>query len=192
MLSGGLMLPYRFFRYTFHVVFALLLLSILILGFAGARNYDVELVAIGMLGVLIGFTPISKINLFIRHPLGLAFAYLCYIFGIMAWNVPFPLLVVGVLLSLTAIYLVGASGNESGNLRRKAILLGKYSLFGYITQIAILQILSAGFRRVNLGVAGLAISFVAAFALTIISVEAVDRARARAGRFDSLYKAVFA
>jgi peptidoglycan/LPS O-acetylase OafA/YrhL len=192
MLSGGLMLPYRFYRYTFHAVFALLTLSILIFGLAGARSYILESVAIGMLGVLTGFMPISKTNDFIRHPLALAFAYLCYIIAITVWNVPFPLLAVGVLLSLAAIYLAGASGSESGTFRRKANLLGKYSLFGYISQIAILQILSVGFRRVNLGVAGLAISFVAAFALTIISVEAVDRARARAGRFDRLYKAVFA
>jgi hypothetical protein len=38
----------------------------------------------------------------------------------------------------------------------------------------------------------LGISFCAAFALTIISVEVVDRARSRVTSMDRLYKAVFA
>jgi hypothetical protein len=90
------------------------------------------------------------------------------------------------------IYLVGASGSESGVLRSVVILLGKYSLFGYISQIAILQILSAILHHFNLGVAGLVLSIVAAFVLTIASVEVVDRTRARAASVDRLYKAVFA
>jgi hypothetical protein len=167
-------------------------LSILILGLMGEQSPNLELVTIGMLGVLTGFLPIAAINDFVRRPYTLAFAYLCYTIAITIWNVPFPLLIVGVALSLMVIYLVGASGTESGTIRSEVILLGKYSLFGYISQIAILQILSAGFRHVNLGASVLGISFVAAFALTILSVEAVDRARARTASMDRLYKAVFA
>ena len=192
MLSGILMLPYRLYRHTFHVVCVLLLLSILILELAGAKNPYLEVITIGMLGVLTGFASIAAINNFVRHPLMLAFAYLCYIIAITIWNVPFPLLIVGVALSLMVIYLVGLSGSEFGTIKSKVILLGKYSLFGYVSQIAILQILSAGFHRVNLGVSALLISFFAAFALTIVSVEVVDRARTRMASMDRLYKAVFA
>jgi peptidoglycan/LPS O-acetylase OafA/YrhL len=192
MLSGALMLPYRLYRYTFHVVCVLLLLSVLVLGLTGAQSFNLEFVTIGMLGVLTGFMPIAAINDFVRHPYRLAFAYVCYAIAITIWNVPFPLLVVGVFLSLTVIYLVGASWGESGRTRSEVILLGKYSLFGYISQIAILQILSAGLRHANLGFAALGISFVAAFALTIFSVEVVDQARARTVSVDTWYKAVFA
>ena len=142
--------------------------------------------------MLTGFMPIATINEFVRHPYMLAFAYLCYTIAITIWNVPFPLQMVGVSLSLMVIYLVGISGSESGIIRSEVILLGKYSLFGYISQIAILQILAAGFRHVNFGFAVLGVSFVAAFALTIMSVEVVDRARARTASMDRLYKAVFA
>ncbi|MFZ1975901.1 MAG: hypothetical protein WAU89_23870, partial [Candidatus Acidiferrales bacterium] len=83
-------------------------------------------------------------------------------------------------------------GSDSGIIKSEVILLGKYSLFGYISQIAILQILAAGLRHVNFGFVVLSVSFVAAFALTIVSVEVVDRARARAASMDRLYKAVFA
>jgi peptidoglycan/LPS O-acetylase OafA/YrhL len=192
MLAGGLMLPHRFFRYTFHIVFALMMFSILILGLTGARAPILESVAIGMLGVLTGFAPISTINDFIRYPFALLFAYLGYTIAITIWSDPFPLVIVGVLLSLIVIYLVGSGGIGSGAVRNEVILLGKYSLLAYISQIAVLQILSAGFHRFNSGAAVLPISFAAAFALTIICVEVVNRARAKSASADRLYKAVFA
>jgi peptidoglycan/LPS O-acetylase OafA/YrhL len=192
MFSGLLMFPYRYYRYTFHIVCALLLLVILILGLLGAQSQNLEFFTIGMLGVLTGFMPIAAINNFVRHPYLLGFAYLCYTVAITVWNVPFPLLIVGVCLSVMVIYLIGISGSESGVVRNEIILLGKYSLFGYISQIAVLQILAASLRHVNFGLVVLIVSFVAAFALTILSVEVVDRARARAASVDRLYKAVFA
>lgn len=186
------MLPYRLYRYTFHFASVLLLLSVLTLGFVGGRSYNLEFVTIGMLGVLIGFIPIAAINDFVRHPYGLGFAYVCYTIGITLWNVRFALLVLGVPLSLMVIYLAAASSNEASIIAREVILLGRYSLFGYISQIAILQILSAGFRRVNLGFTALAFSLFAAFVLTIVSVEVLQRARTRVASVDRLYKAVFA
>lgn len=192
VLSGALMLPYTFFKYTFHCVCLFLLSFILILGVIGTRSFNLEFVTIGMLGVLAGFTPIERINGLVKHPVVLAVCYLCYTVAITIWNVPFPLLVVGVLLSLMVIYLVGTKGRESNRVRNEVILLGKYSLFGYISQIAILQVLSVCFRIVHLGAAELIISFLAAFALTIVSVEVVDRARANMKSVDRLYKAVFA
>ncbi len=192
MFSGALMVPYRFYRYTFHVVCLLLLLSVLIMGLLGAESQNLELVTIGMLGVLTGFMSIATINQFVRHPYILGFAYLCYTTAVAIWGVPFPVQMVGVPLSVMVIYLVGITGSDSGVIKSEVILLGKYSLFGYISQIAILQILAASLRHVNLGFVVLSVSFAAAFALTIISVEVVDRARARAASMDRLYKAVFA
>ena len=192
MFSGALMFPYRFYRYTFHVVCVALFSSILILGLIGAQSQNLEFVTIGMLGVLTGFMPIAAINDFVWHPYKLAFAYACYTIAITIWNVPFPLLIVGVYLSLMVIYLGGARGSESGTTRSEVILLGKYSLFGYISQMVVLQILSAGSHFVHVEIAVLGISFVAAFALTIASVELVDRARAKTASMDRLYKAVFA
>lgn len=192
MFSGALMLPFRLYRHTFHHVCLLLLLSIGALSWTGARSYNLEFIAIGLLGVVTGFTPIERINNVVRHSYLLASVYLCYVIAITFWDAPFLFLVVGVFLSVAVIYLAGASGSESNSAGREVILLGKYSLFGYISQIAILQIMAVSFRRLNLGIAGLAISFLAAFALTVASVEVIDRARARLANVDRVYKAVFA
>lgn len=192
MLSGALMFPYRFQKYTFHFVCMFLLLSILMLQLVGAKSPNLECIAIGMLGVLAGFISMDRINRVVRHRLKLIFAYLCYTITIAIWNDPFPLLIAGVSLSLMVIYSIGKIGDEYGTLRSEVTLLGKYSLLGYISQIAILQILSAMFRHVHLGNSVLGISFVLAFFLTVVTVEIVDRARMRVGPIDRLYKAVFA
>jgi hypothetical protein len=167
-------------------------LSIVVLGFIGVQSPNLELITIGMVGMLTGLMPIGAINDFVRHSYMLGLAYLCYTIAITIWNVPFSLQMVGVPLSLMAIYLAGISGSDSGKLRSEVILLGKYSLFGYISQIAILQILAASLRHINFGFAVLGASFVAAFALTIISVKIVDRLRSQLVTMDRLYKAVFA
>jgi peptidoglycan/LPS O-acetylase OafA/YrhL len=192
MVSGMLMLPYRSNRYVFHGVCALLLLSIVTLGMIGLESENLELIAIGMLGVVAGFVPIAKINELVRHPYWIALAYACYIIAITIWNVPFALQVIGVPLTLTAIYMIGSSKAIPGVLGNEVILLGKYSLFGYISQIAILQMLSVGLRSFSLNIVLLAISFWAVIALTIMSVEIVDRARAKVRSVDRLYKMVFA
>ncbi len=191
MLSGILMVPQRIYRYTFHVVCVFLFIAISMLDLMGAKNQDLELVAIGMLGVLAGFTPIERINKFVRRPYLLAFAYLLYTIAIAIWNVPFPLEVVGTCLSVMVIYLVGSTERQPGRIRNEVILLGKYSLFAYISQIAILQILKASLWHLSFGIPVLVVSAVAAFALTVISVEVVDRARLAAPSINRLYKAVF-
>jgi len=192
MLSGVLMVPYRHYRYTFHVACIVCLLFIVSLGLLGVRSYNLEFITFGLLGVFVGFMPITAITGLRKHPYGLAIAYLCYVIAITVWSVPFPLLVVGVSLTLIVIYLVGTGGNPAGDIRNEVILLGKYSLFGYISQIVILQILSVGSRRFDLGFAWLTVSFFTAFSLTIMSVEAIDRARTRFGAVERLYKAIFA
>jgi hypothetical protein len=132
------------------------------------------------------------VNSAVRHPYWLTLAYLVYLAAITFWNVKYPLQIIGVYLSLMILYLLGQHSGEPGKARATILLLGKYSLFGYIAQIAILQFLRLGFNHLRWEPAVLGLSFVLAFALTIISVEVVDRARTRSRTVDRLYKVVFA
>lgn len=192
MLSGMLILPLRRYKYTFHIACAFLLSSIGSLRVFGVGSYNLEFVAIGMIGVLFGFLSVDRVNDALRHYYVLIPVYLGYVIAITIWNVPFLLLVLGVLLNLMILYAVGHAGSKTGVIKDEIILLGKYSLFGYLSQIAILQVLNAGFHRVNLGLAAMPVSFVVALTLTIASTRAVDYARAKVARADRLYKAIFA
>ena len=191
IFAGSLIPLYRGYRYTFHFACLSLFLASFIFGYARSRNYNVEFVAIGMLGVLAGLAPIKTVDSIGRHPYLLAASYFCYLIAITIWNVPFVLLIVAVLLNLCVLYLIGAR-SDAGAMGNEVILLGKYSLWGYISQVAILQLLSKVFQRVDLGAARLPMSFIAAMVLTIMTVEFADRARGRSRKADRLYKAIFA
>jgi hypothetical protein len=192
ILSALLLVVSRFYRHAFHVACLFFLLCIVVSNSQGFEIPNLELLAIGLLGVIAGFLPIKKVNALVRHPYLLAGAYLVYLGAISIWNVVYPLQIVGVYLSLMIIYSLGQGGDEPGRVRRRVVLLGKYSLVGYISQIAILQLLRLGLNHIASEVLVLGLSFILAFALTIITVEIVDRTRAESTIMDRLYKAVFA
>ena len=66
-----------------------------------------------------------------------------------------------------------------------------YSLFGYISQIVVLQVLAAGLRHLGLRSNASVISFPATLALTITRRKWFDRVRMRVASVDRLYRAVF-
>lgn len=192
LLSALLLLASRHFPYVFHTLGAIFLLAVIVLNVAGRPSPNLELLTIGLLAVIVGYAPIEKVSAFVKHPYLLAAAYMGYLGAITVWNVIYPLQIVGVVLTLMIIYLVGDSNGQPGPARRVVIVLGKYSLLGYIAQIAVLQLLHQGLRRMELGWCGLAASFLAACGLTIFTVLAVDGARAAVPAVDRMYKAVFA
>jgi hypothetical protein len=192
ILSAALIRPYKFQRYTFHIVCLLLLCCVAVLSFGGLRSPNLQFVTLGMIGVVSGFVPMERIDRLSRRYYLLAVAYGCYVAAISVWNVPFALLVVGVCLSLLALYLVGSTADEYAGARAVVTLLGRYSLFGYIAQIAVLQFLSATSRHFALGRAGVYASIIAAFVLTILAVEVVAFAKERSLIVERLYRAAFA
>ncbi len=192
ILSAFLLVASRFYRYTFHVVCLFFLLSVLVSNSKRFEIPNLELLTLGLLGVIAGYLPIEKVNAMVRHPYLLAGAYLVYLVAISLWNVIYPLQIVGVYLSLMILYLLGQHSGEPSKVRGNILLLGKYSLLGYISQIAILQLLRLGFNHVSSQATVRGLSFVLAFALTITSVTLVDRARAKSTTIDRLYRVVFA
>jgi peptidoglycan/LPS O-acetylase OafA/YrhL len=191
LLSAALMSLCRMYKYVFQVVCAVFLSSILVLDLNGVASPNLELVTIGLLGVVIGYIPIEKIKTVIGQPSRLSLAYMGYLIAITVWNVVYPLQVVGVCLNLMAIYLLGTRTDDFGGVGRTILLLGKYSLFAYIAQIGILQLLHRVMQNVDLGAGTVYISLIAALALTIMTVRVVDRMRVRSAVVNRLYGAVF-
>lgn len=190
LLSAFLLIAHRYYQHIFHAMTLMCLLAIYVMFLNGSKSGNLELVTIGLLGISIGHMPLDRINHVLRHPFAVVLAYLCYAAAITVWNVPYPLQVAGVLLTLSILYLVGTASGETGKIQQLLIMLGKYSLFGYIAQIAILQLLR---RSLGTDQAAwvLGSSFIAAIALTLFAVKAVDRARSKSATVNRLYAAVF-
>jgi hypothetical protein len=192
LLSAGLLVVSRYYRFTVHVACVGFLLGIAAANYRGLESSNLELLAIGLLGLIAGYLPTERVNAIVRHPYLLAACYVAYVAAITAWNVIYPLQIVGVYLSLMILYWMGLESGKPGNIRATAVLLGKYSLLGYIAQIAILQCLRFALHPFSWETELLVLSFILAFALTIASVKIVDILRSKSSTVDRLYRFVFA
>jgi peptidoglycan/LPS O-acetylase OafA/YrhL len=191
ILSAWLVILRRFYKYVFQFVFGIFLVGILSLYLYGLESQNLELITTGLLGVICGYVSLDTIDRWVARRRMLVVAYGCYAVTITVWNVRYPLQVIGVCLSLMVIYLMGSKPRAPGRIHREIILVGQYSLFAYIAQIAVLRLLRSGLPMAQLGAIEMALSFAAGMCLTILAVEAVHRARARAGIVNSVYATVF-
>jgi hypothetical protein len=192
LASAVLLSLTKVFQYIFHVCFALSVVSIIMLSRSGIYIPNLELLSIGLFGVVCGLVPAELIQQFVNRKYTLMVAYVAYLAAATIWDVPFGLRIIGVVLTLSLLYILGSSDVPPKKVKLHICLLGSYSLFGYISQIALLQLLHSIFSRFNLGFAGLFLSFVAGFGLTMLSVEVVNRARRMSPIANRAYTAIFA
>jgi peptidoglycan/LPS O-acetylase OafA/YrhL len=192
VLSAVIFLVIQVRKYSVHLICAVLFLCVGYLDLYGYPNPNLSFIAIGILGMIFGFYPIEKVNEWTGHPYVLVGLYVGYNLGISIYGVGYAMQVIGVCLSVALIYFAGVTSTACGELRSTIILLGKYSLFGYIAQIGLLQLLQRSLPLLNLNNWVLwIISFVGAFTLTIFMVRMAHYIRARIHVADWLYRAVF-
>lgn len=191
MLSAGLVVLSKRQRYAFRYTLFVLMVAVMLSYAYGMVSAYLDLLLVGVLGVVIGFAEREQIASFLSHPYVLSVLYCCYLAVITIWAVTLPVQVASVILTTALLYIAGSS-RAPGAAWRRTILLGKYSLLGYISQIAILQ----GLRRIlwfsQHGVAVLLASLLLGVLLTVMIVETADVARRKSTLADSLYRLVFA
>lgn len=192
IVSAGLSALCRFSRYVFPFSFAISLLCVVVLDELGIHSMNVELLMMGLLGVVCGFATGEMVANLPHYAYALCSVYVAYLAAITVWNVPLALRVFGVVLTTALIYIAGIGKRDLATLRSRTILLGQYSLFGYLSQIAILRILRRLFFATSFASVTLPLSLVLALTLTIGLVEVLDRARAKVRPVDALYRAIFA
>jgi hypothetical protein len=191
VLSAGLILAREVYRHIFHLICAMALFCTFLLDSHGFNSANLQLITIGLLGVSSGYIAIGEINRFAIFPYILIGAYGCYLSIITLWEVNYPVQILGVSLTLMLIYSLGLR-YDLGRLGQLTVLMGHYSLFAYIAQIAVVQLLYNGLRRFAFTPGVLALSFLLACVLTMLSVTIMDGARRRARPVDVLYKTIFA
>lgn len=189
ILSALLLGLYRKFSALFSLLAAALVCAALICEAMATPSGYLDMLSIGMLGISLGcHLPAEKLGFnWMRGGLA-ATAYACYTFALIEFNAVFALQVVGVCLNLLLLFWLGDSAFGWGRFMDVVNKLGAYSLFAYIAQIAILQLLRRGLG--GLGGVGYG-SLLLGFLLTVGSVLAVDRLRARSSVFHRAYAGVF-
>jgi peptidoglycan/LPS O-acetylase OafA/YrhL len=191
IVSAGVVLARRV-RYAFYGTLVVLIAGVVFIRFWNLENFYLDLLMIGVLGVVVGFAGREQISSLVSHPYILITLYCLFLAAITIWRVPLPLEIASVLLTTALLYTAGSRLETAGAAGRRTILLGKYSLLGYIAQIAILQ----GLRRISWfsqhGVGASLAALLLGALLTVAVVEAVDIARQRSKIANDLYRLVFA
>jgi peptidoglycan/LPS O-acetylase OafA/YrhL len=191
IVSAGLVALTKRVRSAFYCTLFVLIAAVIFKGFWDTENMYVDLLMIGILGVVVGFAGSGQIALVVNHPYILTLLYCLLLAAITMWRVPLPLEIASVILTTALLYTAGSRTATPGRGWRLTILLGQYSLLGYIAQIAILQVLRrmSWLSQNGFGAALGALLFGAL--LTITAVEAMDIARKRSKVANSLYQLVF-
>jgi peptidoglycan/LPS O-acetylase OafA/YrhL len=190
MLSAVLSLACRSFKYSFHLVSVILLLGMVSLGLNHIQSGNLELVSIGIIGVAFGCISREWLHKLVSSRWLILSLYCIYLTAITLWDVSIYAQMAGAALTTALLYTIGMHIRE-GRMNQHLILLGRYSLLGYIAQIAILQLLHGLLRHTAASWTMLAGSLAAGFVLTMLSVEAVNRVRARSRMIDRAYRVVF-
>ena len=190
--AAGLFLIAKYWGPAYHMWCLVLVACSAVCEAKGINSGHLQTVSIGMLGVSVGHISIDKINTLVTHSGLILLAYAAYLAGISLLTDTYFLQIFGVCITLLVIYWCGTRNMEEHATGRIAILLGQYSLFSYIVQIAILQILRGRFQALASAPALAAVALAACITGTILSVACLKQSRRRIAVVDTLYKAVFA
>jgi hypothetical protein len=192
MLTPFVLLLSRRLGASLPVMAGLGVVGTIFMSVSGYENPHLELLSIALIGLATGTVGMGRIEALVDRPAAVLIAYALYVIAITVWNVPFWLQVFGVSLSLLLLYVTALAWKRPETLKRQVTNLGKYSLFAYVAQIAVLQALSRGLPVEHLARPTLALTLILAVALTITAVRSVAVLRVRSTAVDTLYRLVFA
>ena len=192
IVSAGVVGFTRRVKSAFYCTLGVLIAAIILIRFWDLDNLYLDLLMVGVLGVVSGFARSQQIAFVVGRPYLLTVLYCLFLAVITMWGVPLPLQIASVILTTALLYTAGSQSARPGAARRRTILLGKYSLLAYIAQIAILQ----GLRRIPFlsqhGIGAALGALLLCVLLTVMIGEAVDFARPKSKIANDLYRLVFA
>ena len=154
-------------------------------------SFNLTLVTAGLIGVIVGRVPDSALSLLRRYWYVSVIAYAGYIiFAHLFGQSRFDQLL-NAFLALVAIFSICAAVG-GGLFGRELVVVGRYSLLAYIFQIALLQVLTRLFGRLEPFTISFFLQMLGVGMLMILLAEGLQRARSRGAWIDGSYRAIFA
>jgi peptidoglycan/LPS O-acetylase OafA/YrhL len=158
----------------------------------GEPSANLALLSAGLIGVILGGVPVSALLAMGRYWYVAVAAYVGYVaLSYLVWQSPFDQLL-NALLALAAIFSLCAAIGANAFFGRELLILGRYSLLAYILQIAVLQVLTRLFGRLEPFSQLFFLQMLGVLLLMIVVVEGLQWTRRRAPWADASYRFVFA
>ncbi len=154
-------------------------------------GYHLGMISAGIVGAAFGLLPLRRITGVAKKSFVVIALYTLYRAASYFSGEPYALQLTGVVTTLLLLYSVALKLPVGTQIFRQVVLLGRYSLLGYIMQL--------GFIQVTVRIAGPFTTPLAVVALALVTLAAtwaitclVDWLRAKARLIDVTYKAAFA
>ena len=148
--------------------------------------------SVGVLGMAIGVIPMTTIDSFARRIGRIAAIYGVYRVCSYLFEERYPVQTFGATASILLLYALWVRTDGTSGVGKQMITFGKYSLIGYIGQIAVLKILVAAIGGKPQTIFGVCLLTLAALTLTVAIIAVIHQLRERSNLANVLYKAVFA
>ena len=182
----------RFFRHALYVATFLVVVVSAVAEWERWPTGYLQIFSLGLVGMIVGRISLDRLQ---RDVVGrgylLLMGYTAYLAVVTIWDVSYPVQLVGVSLTLGLIYALAVWSVRLAKFQEVMVLLGQYSLYGYIAQIIILQVLRRTTSHYSSSVAWTDGALIVALFLTILSVQLIAEARTRLASVDRVYRIVF-
>lgn len=194
LISMSLIIRVANEKYRFLIIFviSILLLTICSLQFYdNTGGYNIRFLTIGFCGTVCGFMHASELEIYIRYKTAYLFGlYALILLIIMIYRIYYPLYVAYVIVNILLLYIIGMHVRKGNMMFSLVSQLGRYSLFSYIIQIAILQII---YKIINLSSSWsqVFVSFVMTTIIMIFTVNAMNLLQAKYEGVRKIYGLVF-
>jgi hypothetical protein len=192
LLSAVLLSFTGFARQLLYVVAAGTFALCGVIAYRGHLVFNLELISMGLLGAVVGFVPVSKLEHCAQHLFIILAAYIAYSVAVFFYYPTFLMNTVGVCLALLMFYGLGLRVAHDGITARIVTLLGNYPLLSYLVQIAILQTLLRVGHHIGLVKGEFIVPMLITTVGTLGIIKAIQELRRRTTLADTAYKAVFA
>jgi hypothetical protein len=157
----------------------------------GTAYKNLSLLSAGMVGMACGLIRIESIDRFAAKFLPVLSLYAAYRFCSYRFGEMYSIQILGALSSLVLLYGLALHLDCGSGLGRPVVLLGKYSLAGYLIQIPLIQFLVLLHGKPSHWIGVTAVGLITMVLLFVI-VQGLDFLRRRSSIVDIAYKAVFA
>ena len=186
LLTARLTRPLSSILLTVSIISACLFME-----YRGAIIYNINMISAGIIGMALGFIPISLIDKYSKSWGSYISLTICLTIVYFAGHNYFTQMF-STILTLFILYIIGLKVNLSQITNMQIILLGQYSLAGYILQIVFLKFYFSFIPLWKIGKLEIVITVLLITFLTYLSVHILDYARMKSRYIDTLYKTVFA
>lgn len=157
----------------------------------GFVSYHVGMISAGIMGTAFGLLPLERVARFSRKSLVVVALYCLYRIGGYLVGEPYAMQLTGVVSGLLLLYSLALKLPPKSKVYSQVVLLGRYSLFGYIIQLGIIRFIVGIFGPFDTPLAVLVLTveaLVATWAVTFV----IDWLRPKASFVDLTYKVAFA